>query len=88
MLDVAIWFTEIVLWVRACMQESQERLRWNAAAPKERETVGRKVEERSNATKLRQKKTRKTTTKGQHLMTSSVTVSNLSDVSKERSGIA
>jgi predicted Fe-S protein YdhL (DUF1289 family) len=55
MLDVAIWFIEIVIWVRACMQESQERLRWNAAAPKEREMVGRQVEERSNATKLKQK---------------------------------
>jgi hypothetical protein len=89
MLDVAIWFIEVVIWVRACKQESQERLRWNECrCAKGRKMVGRKVEERSNATKLKQKNQRKKTTKGQHLMTSSVSVSNLSDVSKERSGIA
>jgi hypothetical protein len=89
MLDVAIWFIEIVIWVRACMQESQEKTPMECRCPKGREMVGRKVEERSSATKLKQKKkTRKATTKGQHLMTSSVAVSNLSDVSKEKSGIA
>jgi hypothetical protein len=56
MLDVAIWFIEIVIWVRACMQESQEKTPMECRCAKGREMVGRKVEGRSNATKLKQKK--------------------------------
>jgi hypothetical protein len=63
MLDVAIWFIEIVIWVRACMQESQEKTPMECRCAKGREMVGRKVEERSSATKLKQKKNQESNNK-------------------------